>query len=706
MPIQLITPLTAIDGIVPRDAQALADLGISNVGALIAHLPMRYEHEEAEAGIADLEAGRIISARGEITATRVSGVGRKRRFEAVLCDETGRLDLVFFNQAFLRDKIGPGTRLRVQGTAKQRGPGLQVANPRFEILGLDDGDANETATLEERLRPVYPASGAINSRSIEACVGKVLKDALPLIEDHLDDGYRREREMPTLAEAYRMMHAPESEGDHQSGRRRLAYDELLLLQLGVHMKRAHLRRTLSAPPLRHDDTIDARIRGRLPFTLTPQQDRVVADIARDLALSTPTNRLIQGDVGSGKTAVALYAMLMATATGHQAALMAPTELLAEQHYLSITSMLESSGVRIGLLTGSIPASDRAELLTRIEAGEVDLLIGTHALLTDTVNFHSLAVAIIDEQHRFGVHQRAHLRTHATVLGEAEAGAQPVTPHVLVMTATPIPRTLGMTLFGDLDVSTIDGLPPGRTAVRTSVVAPARRPEVYERLKARLDEGDQAFIVVPAIEENSEDGPTNLRALMRKLEDGPLRGSRVAALHGRLKRDTREHVMGRFRAGLIDCLIATTVIEVGVDVPNATIMIIEDADRFGLAQLHQLRGRVGRGEKPSACVLIGEPKTDDGRKRLEAMAETTSGFVLAERDFEIRGPGELFGTKQSGLPPFRVADLMRDLELLEMARRDAAVWIERSPRLNSSSERTLRRRLMKRYGDSLGIGDVG
>jgi ATP-dependent DNA helicase RecG len=698
VPLSLTTPLHDVPGIRSRDADALANMGMPNVGRLIAHLPMRYEHEEAETGIADLEPGRIVSARGEVTATRVSGMGRKRRFEAVLCDETGRLDLVWFNMGFLRDQIGPGSRLRIQGTAKQRGPGLQVANPRFEIL---DPESSEPAERDARLRPVYPATEAINSRAIEKCVRAVLDDALPLIDDHLDDDYRRARELPTLRDAYRMLHAPESEGDHRSGRRRLAYDELLLLQLGVHMKRAHLRRTLTAPPLRHDDAIDARIRARLPFTLTPQQDRVVSDIARDLSLSIPTNRLIQGDVGSGKTAVALYAMLMATATDHQAALLAPTELLAEQHFLSISSILEGSEVRLALLTGSTPAGERAALLAQIEAGELDIVIGTHALLTETVKFRSLAVAIIDEQHRFGVHQRAHLRTHAT-----KAGETPVTPHVLVMTATPIPRTLGMTLFGDLDVSTIDGLPPGRTPVKTSVVAPARRAEVYERLKIKLDEGEQAYIVVPAIDENSDDGPTNLRTLMRRLEDGPLRGSRIAALHGRLKRATREHVMGRFRAGLIDCLIATTVIEVGVDVPNATIMIIEDADRFGLAQLHQLRGRVGRGDKPSACVLIGEPATEDGRKRLEAMARTNSGFVLAEKDFEIRGPGELFGTRQSGLPPFLVADLSRDLELLELARRDAAAWIDRSPHLGHTDEITLRRRLLKRYGESLGIGDVG
>ncbi|USO00303.1 MAG: ATP-dependent DNA helicase RecG [Phycisphaeraceae bacterium] len=696
----LTTPLHDVPGISARDADALGLLGVPNVGHLVAYLPMRHEFEEAEAPISSLEPGRIVSARGEITATRVAGMGRKRRFEAVLCDDSGRLDLVWFNMAFLRDKIGPGTRLRVQGTAKQRGHLLQVANPRFEILDLE----GEPGERDSRLRPIYPASERINSRAIERCVGRVLGPALEQIEDHLPEAYRRERDMPPLAESYRMMHAPESEDEVVSARRRLAYDELLLLQLGVHLKRAHLRQTLTSPALRFDGEVDAHIRERFPFALTPEQDAVLRDIAKDLSSSTPTNRLIQGDVGSGKTVVALYAMLMAVATGHQSALMAPTELLAEQHFLSISEMLEQSKVRVALLTGSTPSADRGAILAGLVAGEIDLLIGTHALLTESVRFKSLAVAIIDEQHRFGVHQRAHLRTHATSM--EGSGDDPTTPHVLVMTATPIPRTLGMTLFGDLDISTIDGLPPGRTPVRTRVVGPEKRPDVYGWLRTKLDEGDQAYVVVPAIDDGGADAPMNLRRLMRDLEEGPLSGKRVAALHGRLNRDTREHVMARFRSGLIDCLVATTVIEVGVDVPNATVMVIEEADRFGLAQLHQLRGRVGRGTKPSVCVLIGEAKTDDGRRRLEVMAETTSGFVLAERDLEIRGPGELFGARQSGLPPFQVADLTRDLELLAMARRDAAAWIGRSPRLAGGGEVLVRRRLMKRYGDSLGIADVG
>ncbi len=701
MPIELTTPLRDVPGITERDADALGLLGVPNVGLLVAYLPMRHEFEEAEAGIADLEPGRIVSGRGEVTATRVSGMGRKRRFEAVLCDDSGRLDLVWFNMAFLQKQIGPGTRLRVQGTAKQRGPGLQIANAKFEIL---DPESDEPEASDARLRPVYPASERINSRAIEACVKTVLEPALELIDDHLSADYRRERDMPSLPDAYRMMHAPKSEDEVASGRRRLAYDELLLLQLGVHLKRAHLRRTLTAPALRHDDEIGARIRSRFPFTLTPEQDAVVREIAADLASATPTNRLIQGDVGSGKTVVALYAMLMAVASTQQGALMAPTELLAEQHALSIGAMLEGTGVRTALLTGSTPAPDRRSILARLESGEIDILIGTHALLTESVRFANLAVAIIDEQHRFGVHQRAHLRAHSTAIEEGPDDA--VTPHVLVMTATPIPRTLGMTLFGDLDVSTITALPPGRTPIRTRVVGPEKRPDVYTWLNGKLEEGDQAYVVVPAIEDSGDEGPTNLRRLLKQLENGPLMGRRIAALHGKLKRDTREHVMARFRSGLIDCLVATTVIEVGVDVPNATVMVIEDADRFGLAQLHQLRGRVGRGEKPSVCVLIADPTTDDGRKRLDAMAGSDSGFVLAERDLEIRGPGELFGTRQSGLPPFRVADLTRDLELLGMARKDAAAWIDRSPRLAEPGDTLVRRRLMKRYGDSLGIADVG
>jgi ATP-dependent DNA helicase RecG len=709
--ITLTTPLSEVPAVGAKAAGLLATLGVTNVGRLLAYLPSRHERLEAESSVREISPDQNISARGEITATRVVRGGRKPRFEAVLLDDTGRLDLVWFNATYLHGKIKPGHRLRVQGKARRFGPGIQVANPHWEFLG----ERTEPAPREARVRPVYPASEQVTSQQIEAAAGAVLDEALPLVHDHLSAEFRKKRRLPDLAAAYRGMHRPETEAEAAAARRRLAYDELLLLQLGVHMKRAHLRVGLKAPALRRSAAIDRHIRARFPFALTAAQDRVVEEIAADLSRTVPTNRLIQGDVGSGKTVVALYAMLMAVATkgkraekgeergeqeerGHQAALMAPTELLAEQHFASITNMLAGSRVRVALLSGGTARAERESILAGLASGAVDILVGTHALLTEGVDFHALGVAIVDEQHRFGVHHRATLRAKG-------AGGKETTPHMLVMTATPIPRTLAITLFGDLDISTIDALPPGRTPIQTTVVGGADRPAVYRDLRKALDRGEQAYIVVPAIEGGSGEAE-NVHSLLKALEGGELAGKRLAALHGRLKAATRDQVMGRFRAGLIDVLVATTVIEVGVDVPNATVMVIESADRFGLAQLHQLRGRVGRGAAASRCILIADPVTADAQARLAAIAETTDGFVLAEKDLELRGPGELFGARQAGAAPFRVADLARDLPLLQMARRDAAEWIARSPTLDGRDEALVLRRLLKAHGESLGIGDVG
>ncbi|MCA9298337.1 MAG: ATP-dependent DNA helicase RecG, partial [Phycisphaerales bacterium] len=662
--IELTTSLASVESIPKSVSAALRALGPVNVGQLVAYLPVRHERQEAEG--TDLTPGSIATFRGEVVRTRANVV-RGKRFEAVVvADDGARLDLVFFNQTYLQSRIHAGDRLRVMGkVASYRGQ-AQMANPRWEIL---EGD--EPEMRDARLRPVYPASERVSSEKIEGAVRAVLDRALEEIEDHLPEAYRRSRELCTLRDAYRWMHDPEEESQVREARRRLAFDELLLLQLGVHMKRAHRRLTLRAPALRHDATIDARIRERFPFPLTAAQDQVIEAIVSDLTSETPSNRLIQGDVGSGKTAVGVYAMLMATASGHQAALMAPTELLAEQHHASIASMLAGSQVRLALLTGATGRADREVLERRLEKGEIDIVVGTHALLTASVRFQSLALAIIDEQHRFGVRQRSTLRSKA----EDERS----TPHVLVMTATPIPRTMGLTLFGDLDVSTIDGLPPGRQPVVTRVVTSEKRPEVYAYVRERVEAGDQAYVVVPAIDTGTSSGGSmrDLRSTVAELE-AIFEGRRVAAMHGRLKPATRERIMHRFRNGQIDVLVATTVIEVGVDVPNATLMVIEHADRFGLAQLHQLRGRVGRGSKKSVCVLIGDTQTEEGALRLQVMANVRDGFELAERDLEIRGPGEVFGARQAGMAPFRVADLMADLDLLRLARRDASAWIERSP----------------------------
>ena len=689
-PRPLTTSVRFLQGVGPARANALAELGLTNIGRLIAHLPFRYEHERAESAINELEPGVMASARGEITATRLAGRGRKQRFEAVLMDETGRLDLVWFGQPYLSTTILPGMRLWVQGKALRRGGMIQIAHPLFEILADDEPEARR-----ERLRPVYPATEHITTRHLERIIADILAEAVAQIDDHFPPQYRRDRELPALADAYRMMHAPESEQEIAEARRRLAYDELFMLQLAVHLKRRHTREVLKAPPLPSTPEIDRRIRARLPFTLTDAQQRVATEIAADLARPTPANRLIQGDVGSGKTAVAAVAMLLAVAAGHQAALMAPTEILAEQHDASLRALLAGSRVKTALLTGSTPPADRDRIRDDIAAGDLDIVIGTHALLTEAVAFKSLAVAVIDEQHRFGVHQRAALRT--------KSDDPNTSPHVLVMTATPIPRTVAMTLFGDLDLSTIDALPPGRQPVTTRLLRTAQREDADAFLAQRIAQGEQGFIVVPTIEGEAATGVEEVRS---RIAHGPLAAARVATLHGRMPRAQREPVMAALREGKLDLLIATTVIEVGVDIPAATVMIIEDADRFGLAQLHQLRGRVGRGEKPATCILIADPKTPDAQQRLEAMVTMSSGFDLAERDFEIRGPGELIGARQSGDMLLQVADLARDLELLKLSRNDAKAWVESSPRLQRPEDAILRRRLFQKYGPSLGLADIG
>lgn len=697
--IAMTTNIAQLPGVGSKRGRAFRKLGIRCVADLICHLPMRYEQELPEQPIDAAgeavgpihKAGANIAVRGEVAACRLV-TGRRVRFEATLQDETGTILLTWFSSPWMKGRLHPGMTIRATGKAKRWGDYLQMVNPQWEIIEPD----KDIAPREARTRPVYPASEDLPSVVIESALEAVLEPALATLEDHLHEEYRRRRALPDLAEAYRRIHRPESEDDITHARRRLAFDELLMLQLGVMLKRRHRRETLIAPPLKAGDAIDRHITARFPFDLTAGQRGVIDDIVADLKSPQPMNRLLQGDVGAGKTVVALYAMLLAVASGHQAALMAPTELLAEQHFASIVQMLQGSAVTIELLTGSLKPAQRRAVHHRLEAGEIDILIGTHALLTETVSFKSLAVAVIDEQHRFGVHQRATLR--------AKSGEPRTSPHVLVMTATPIPRTMSLTIFGDLDISTIRDLPPGRQPIITKHVPQTQAPQVYGYLAQRLAAGDQAYIVVPVIDE-SEGGLKDVHSHLKYLRDGPLRGCKLEAMHGRLKRDERDAIMQRFRAGEIDAIVATTVIEVGVDVPNATIMIIEHADRFGLAQLHQLRGRVGRGAKKSLCTLIADPVTEDGTARLDAIASTGDGFEIAERDLEIRGPGELFGARQSGIAPFRVAEFPRDLELLRMARRDAAAWVAENPTLGGERDALLKRRLLKTHGEALGLADV-
>ena len=711
--LRLADDVRSLPGVNVNRARLLARLGIHTASDLLRHLPMRYEHEAAEQAIAELVVDTVGSARGVIAAMRWVGSYRgKSRLEATLEDESDTLRVVWFNAGYLRKKLTAGMRLRVQGKVKRfvEGRYFEMTNPRFEVL--DDADA--PPAHEERLRPVYPATEGVNSGQLERLIGDALPRLLPLVRDPLPEAVREHHAMPPLSDAYRMIHQPAHEEEAAAGRRRLAFNELFLLQLGIAVKRAYVAQRLAAPALKHNAAIDEHIRGRMPFELTAAQRRVVDQIAGDLTRTRPMNRLLQGDVGSGKTVVALYALLMAVAQRQQGALIAPTELLAEQHFASISTMLAGSQVRLALLTGAQPAPNSAErraLVQRLKAGEVDLVVGTHALLTGRVQFHDLAVVVIDEQHRFGVAQRAAFRTQAA--SGAGADEKLATPHHLVMTATPIPRTLSLTLFGDLDVSTIDELPPGRGRIVNRLVEPGRSHLVYEHLRERLARGEQAYVVVPAVEAGEDRAQTAAQLKSVREHAGHLQRMlgddfHVAHIHGRMKRRTREAVMDRFRRGRIHVLVATTVIEVGVDVPNATMMVIEHAERFGLAQLHQLRGRVGRATdgRTSVCAFIGEPTTEQAQQRLEAITSTNDGFRIAEQDLEIRGMGEFFGTRQAGLPPLRVAEIPRDLELLQLARRDAMALVERDPTLEGEEYATLRRLLLSQYGEALGLIDVG
>ncbi|WP_372393086.1 ATP-dependent DNA helicase RecG [Xanthomonas sp. NCPPB 3582] len=660
--------LSSLPGVGPKVAEKFAARGIVSVQDLWLHLPLRYEDRTRLTTIAQLQSGVPAQIEG-----RVDAVERGFRFRPVLRvavsdDSHGSVVLRFFHfRAAQVAQFAVGTRVRVFGTPKPGQHGWEIVHPSYRVLA-----PGEDAGLGDSLDPVYPVLEGVGPATLRKLIGQALERlppeaALELLPPH----WLQDQQLPSLRAALLTMHRPPVGTDPQQllagghpAQQRLALEELLAHQLSLRRQRIALQR-FRAPQLRGGRLVQ-QLRKALPFQLTGAQQRVFEQIAHDLAQASPMLRLVQGDVGSGKTVVAALAAMLAVEQGKQVALAAPTELLAEQHLSNLRGWLEPLGIRIVWLAGKVTGKARAAAMAEVASGQAQVVVGTHALMQEAVVFHDLALAIIDEQHRFGVHQRLALRDKGAAAGSV--------PHQLVMTATPIPRTLAMSTYADLDVSAIDELPPGRTPVQTIVLSAERRPELVERIRAACAEGRQAYWVCTLIEESEEpekgapSGPPRIEAQAAQVTyealSAQLPGVRVALVHGRMKPAEKQQAMLDFKQGRSDLLVATTVIEVGVDVPNASLMIIENAERLGLAQLHQLRGRVGRGAAASSCVLLYQgPLSLMARQRLETMRQTNDGFVIAEKDLELRGPGELLGTRQTGLASFRIADLARDAGLL-------------------------------------------
>lgn len=709
-----------LKGVGPRRAERFERLGIHTGRDLLYHLPHRYEDATTVDPIAPLKPGDEATVIGRVVSKGVIQTrSRLRVFHAVVRDSTGIIECAWPGRPWLDRTISRGDLLLVSGPVRFY-HGRQI-QPREYVVLARNGESAEEEPLGEagppgevaaespspehdgagRVFPVYPATEGLTHRQVRAVVQANLEPLLAELADRepFDAAWRRELGLPALPEALRSLHRPDHLREVEPGRRRLAYEELFFLQLLHARARVRLQERSKGIAFRAGPELTRQLIASLPFRLTAAQERAWGEIASDMERELPMNRLLQGDVGSGKTVVAALAALKALESGHQAVMMAPTELLAEQHHRTLSEFLAPLGVEPRLHTGSVAGKSRQDVLESVREGTARIVVGTHALIQEGVRFHRLGLAVIDEQHRFGVEQRRRIR----VAGPAEGPTDPVTVDVLVMSATPIPRSLALALYGDLDISVIDEMPPGRKAVVTGVRGPESRDAAFEFLRARLAEGRQAYVVYPLIEESEQvDARSATRAHERLAERfGEVD---VGLLHGRLSAAEKEAVMRRFLNGEIQLLVSTTVVEVGIDVPNATVMFIEDAERFGLAQLHQLRGRVGRGAGQSYCVAFHG--SDHPPERLRIFASTTDGFRLAEEDLRLRGQGDLFGLEQHGVPVLRFADLEKDQDLLRHAHRRARELVARDPELLLAEHRQLARELAERYGDREALYEVG
>ena len=690
MAVTLDTPVTALAGVGEQRARKLAKLGLERAADLLEHYPRDYEDRRQEYPIRQAPLGPRVCVRA-MAAEHPRRARIRAGLELVqvkVVDQTGALHLTFFNQGYVERAIRAGEEYVFFGAVEEQGRRRSMVNPIFERAGRQEDTG--------RIMPVYPLTAGITNHLMASLTRQALPCAAALPET-LPQSVRQDHALAARTYAVENIHFPADEAALALARRRLICEELFYLSVGLGVlkgRRAEADRACPFPPRPRAD-FDAL----LPFAPTGAQSRVMDQIAADLASGRPMNRLVQGDVGSGKTAVAAYACWLCAGAGYQSALMAPTEVLAEQHYRSLSALLSPAGVRVGLLTGSLPAAEKKRMRQALAAGEIDLAVGTHALISQGVAFRKLALIVADEQHRFGVAQRSALA------GKSGTGGMPP-PHVLVMSATPIPRTLALILYGDLDLSVIDELPPGRTPVATYVVGEDKRRRVYNFVRRQVEQGRQVYLICPAVEEASAEwgGPPamDLKAVTtyaKQLQTEVFPDLRVDLLHGRMKPREKEAAMAAFAAGRTQVLVATTVVEVGVDVPNASLVVIENADRFGLSQLHQLRGRVGRGRHQSYCVLLTASRSPEALARLRTLASTTDGFRIAEEDLKARGPGDFFGSRQHGLPQMKLADLSGDLALLQEAQGAAQALLAEDPDLSRPEDRPVLDQVRRMFSDT-------
>lgn len=670
---QLKSDIKYVKGVGPTRAEAFYKLSVPSVGALLRYYPRAYEDWSQIVPIRDLQAGENACIRATVchTPTKIRIPGGTLLFKTTVTDGAGLLNLTFFNNKYIQNQLKEGEEYLFFGKpAQNRYGALEMASPLFQ-----------KPQSAHRIRPIYPATAQLNSKTIERCVQNALDALETEIPDFLPREIREKNGLCTLDTAIRHIHFPPDEKNLAAARKRLIFDELFLLQLGLLQMKSRTQ-TLSTDCVLKTDCTD-EFAARLPFSFTGAQSRAVGEAMRDMQSGEPMNRLLQGDVGSGKTAVAAALIYSAAKNGFQSAMMAPTEVLAEQHYRTFRNFFAGTGIEVVLLTGSVSAAEKRAVKAKLKSGEAALAVGTHALIQEDVDFARLGLCITDEQHRFGVAQRASL------------AAKGDNPHILVMSATPIPRTLGLILYGDLNVSVLDELPPGRQTVDTYRVGTSYRPRIYKFIEKHIAAGLQAYIVCPLVEEGELDlAPAE--EYCKRLQNGVFHHRRVGLLHGKMKPKEKDKIMRAFSAGEIDILVSTVVVEVGVDVPNAAVMVIENAERFGLSQLHQLRGRVGRGTAKSTCILVSDAQNDEAKARFDILCETNDGFKIADADLKLRGPGDFFGKRQHGLPALRLADILRDTELLLTVQREAVEFLKTDAALENPEHAAIKRQLDKMF----------